>query len=99
MDFIQKLIYYCLLFGTAVLSMFYIYEAFFKRNVGVNVPYMKECFGVASIFVLAVLYKAYQTGELQEKFTVGIGIIVLSWLFWALVLFGYIILAKSQGRF
>ncbi|MBK6566279.1 MAG: hypothetical protein IPL63_17080 [Saprospiraceae bacterium] len=60
---------------------------------------MKEVFGIVSLFVLVVLYKAYQTGELQERYTAGIGFIVLSWLCWGLVLLGYVILAKYQGRF
>ncbi|MBK8081170.1 MAG: hypothetical protein IPK25_13355 [Saprospiraceae bacterium] len=37
---------------------------------------MKEVFGIVSLFVLVVLYKAYQTGELQERYTAGIGFIV-----------------------
>ena len=99
MSFVQKLLYYCLLCGTTVLSIFYIYEAVFKRSLEDIPPYIKESFGLASLFILAIQYKAYQLGELQERYTTGIVVIISSWLIWGLVLLAYVILAKTQGRF
>ncbi|MBK8517212.1 MAG: hypothetical protein IPL55_13300 [Saprospiraceae bacterium] len=98
MDFFIKLSYYCGLFGTGVLSIFYIYTALFKRTISENPYYIKECFGLSSIFVLMILFRAYQVGEIQGKFINGIWLILSSWLVWGVVVLGYVILAKSQGR-
>ncbi|HLO55974.1 MAG TPA: hypothetical protein VK169_16900 [Saprospiraceae bacterium] len=59
---------------------------------------MKQVFGLVSIFVLYILYKAYQSGVLKNDFLVGIKIVLLSWLPYFIVLIGYLILAKVQGR-
>jgi hypothetical protein len=99
MGFLIQLLYYCGLIGTGVLSISYIYNAIFKRIVSENPYYSKELFGLASIFVLMILYRAYQVGEIQGKFMNGIWIILSSWLVWGIVVLGYVILAKSQGRF
>lgn len=98
MNFTLRLLYYCLLFGTTLLACFYIYTALIKRAIGQNPYYMKQWFGLASVFVLVFLYKAYQLGELQERYTVGLGVIVSSWLLWGILLLGFLILAKVQGR-
>lgn len=99
MLFFTKLIYYCLLTFTTFLSFFYIYTAVFKRVAGENPPFMKESFGIASILVLILIYKAYQVGELGSKFTHGIYYLLSSWLVWGVVLLGYLGLAKLLGRF
>ncbi len=98
MSFLQKLFYYCLLCGTAYLAFHYVYVGIFKNNSGENPYYMKQWYALASLFVLGILYKAYQTGEVQEKYLSGIWIVVSSWLMWLLVTLGFLILAKYQGR-
>ena len=97
MNFTQQLIFFCLWFGTGVLSLSYIYTAIFKSSSN-NPVFMKQVFGLVSIFVLYILYKAYQSGVLKNDFLVGIKIVLLSWLPYFIVLIGYLILAKVQGR-
>jgi hypothetical protein len=86
MSFIIKLLYYFLLFMTSVLSVFYLYTAIFKRHVGENPYFLKEFMGVSSLAVLWFLYKAYQMGELNEKYYQGLGFILSSWLCWVVVI-------------
>lgn len=94
----MQLLYYCLLAGTAAMSCFYIFSAFVKRASGQNPYYLKQWFGLASVFVLAVLYKAYESGEIHQQYITGLFLITVSWLFWGIVLMGFLILAKIQGR-
>lgn len=97
MKFLQQLIFFCLWFGTGVLSLSYIYTSIFK--IGNNNPvYMKQVFGLASIIVLFTLYKAYQVGEVSGNLTGGIKLVVLSWVPYVIVLIAYLILAMAQGR-
>lgn len=98
MHFIQRLLYYCLLFVTGYLACFYLYTGIFKRHVGQNPPFMKESFALSSLLVILVLYKAYQLGEVQGRYWHGTGLVLSSWLIWGLVLLAYLILAKVQGR-
>ena len=99
MGFLIQLLYYCGLFSIGELRITYIYTAIFKRSVSENPYYSKEFFGLASIFVLMIMYWAYHVGEIQGKFMNSIWIILSSWLVWGVVVLGYVILAKSQGRF
>jgi len=97
MKFLQQLIFYSLWFGTGVLSLSYIYASIFK--IGNNNPvYMKQVFGLVSLIVLYVLYKAYQVGIVQNDFFGGIKMVIFSWVPYVIVLIGYLILAKMQGR-
>jgi len=99
MGFLKQLLYYCALFGTGVLSITYIYTAIFKRRVSENPYYGKDFFGLSSIFVLMIMYRVYQVGEIQGKLMNGIWIILSPWLVWGIVVLGYVISAKSQERF
>jgi hypothetical protein len=97
MKFLQQLIFFCLWFGTGVLSLSYIYTSIFK--IGSNNPvYMKQVFGLVSLIVLFILYKAYQVGVVQNDFLSGIKLVIFSWVPYVIVLIGYLILAKVQGR-
>jgi len=99
MGFFIQLLYYCGLFSIGVLRITYIYTAIFKRSVSENLYYSKEFFGLASIFVLMIMYRVYQVGEIQGKLMNGIWIILSPWLVWGIVVLGYVISAKSQERF
>ncbi|MBK7360275.1 MAG: hypothetical protein IPI45_00650 [Saprospiraceae bacterium] len=98
MAFILKLIYYCLLAGTAALSFFYIWTALFSKP-GTNNPfYLKQWFGIVSLFVLAILYKAYLAGEVEARFGLGIKIIMISWALWGLIVILFYGIAKYLGK-
>jgi membrane protein CcdC involved in cytochrome C biogenesis len=97
MKFLQQLIFFCLWFVTGVLSLSYIYTSIFKISNN-NPVYMKQVFGLVSLIVLYVLYKAYQVGVVQNDFLGGIKWVIFSWLPYFIVLIGYLILAKVQGR-
>ena len=60
---------------------------------------MKQAFGAASFFVLGILYKSYQIGELNSDYLAGIKWVLLSCIPYILITIGYAILAKVQGRF
>jgi hypothetical protein len=98
MYFLQRLLYYCLLFGTSFLACFYVYTGLFKRHAGENPFFMKQSFALSSILVLVVLYKAFQLGEVQGRYWQGLVVVLASWLVWALILLAYLLLAKAQGR-
>ena len=97
MKFIQQVLFYCLWLGTGFLSLNYIYTAIF-RSGGNNPVFMKQAFGIVSLIVLVGLYKAYQVGELRGDLLGGIKWVMLSWVPYMIVLFGYLILAKVQGK-
>ena len=98
MAFILKLIYYCFLAGTAALSFFYIWTALFSKP-GTNNPfYLKQWFGIVSLFVLAILYKAYLAGEVEARFGLGIKIIKISWALWGLIVILFYGIAMYLGK-
>ena len=97
MKFMQQMIFYCLLAGTGYLALHYIYTAVFKSS-GSNPYFMKQVFGLVSIIVLFALYKAYMVVEVSGNHIGGIKLVFLSWVPYLIVLIGYLILAKAQGR-
>lgn len=98
MKFLQQTVFYCLLAGTGYLALYYIYSAIFKLSSS-NPYFIKQVFGISSFLVLTMLYKAYQTGELNSAYSAGIKWIMISWIPYFAVTIIYIIIAKVQGRF
>jgi len=94
MIFLQKLLYYCLMLITALLSLFYMKEALFNRRPDENIFRIKEALGLGSIFVFYLLYKAYQFGEQQGKYAQGLLYILGSWVCWAVIVGIIFILGK-----
>ena len=97
MKFAQQLLFYCIWPGTGILAINYIYTAVFKSSSN-NPVFMKQVFGLVSVIVLFGLYKAYEAGEMRGDLMVGIKWVLLSWVPYVMVLIGYLILAKLQGR-
>ena len=97
MKFVQQLLFFCMWLGTGLMALSYIYTAIFKNGSN-NPVFMKQVFGLVSIIVLVGLYKAYLVGELRGDLLGGIKWVLLSWVPYLVVLIGYLILAKVQGR-
>lgn len=98
MGFVLKLVYYCLLAGTFILSLFYIWEALFSKSGTDNPFYLKQWLGFVSLIILWILYKAYLAGEVESRFGLGIKIIMLSWTLWGLLVILFYGIAKYIGK-
>jgi FtsH-binding integral membrane protein len=82
MELVLKLLYYPALGLTGLINVvaccLVMYDA--KSNTHARL------FALACIVaVMAILYKAYVLGEQQHKWGMGLGVILLAWLAWILI--------------
>lgn len=94
MAFIVKLFYYCFLFATAALSVYYIFSGLTGMSTHNNPFYLKQWLGLVSIYGLMQVYKAFIAGEQNHRYVEGLYQLAFCWLAWAALLLIYALISK-----